>query len=54
MASQFIYYWLLNIVGKNVNFWNEGTITLASSVQEVSVIFKLIDLQSLSKAIVDL
>ena len=36
------------------DFLNEDTFTLASSVQEVPVIFKLTDLQSLGKALVDL
>ena len=47
---------LLNfhIVAKNVTFWNEGTFTLASSVQDVPVIFKWNDLQSLDRALVDL
>ena len=37
--------WLLQI---------EGTFTLASSVQEVSALFKWNDMQSLGKALVDI
>ena len=43
-----------NIVEKYVTFWNEGTFTLASSLQEIPIIFKWNDLQSLGKALVDL
>ena len=45
---------IFNIVGKNVTLRNEGSFTLAYSVQEVPVIFKWNDLQSLRKALVDL
>ena len=37
---------------QNVTFWIEGTFTLASSVQEVPVLFKWNDLQSLGTALV--
>ena len=43
-----------HIVAKNVIFWNEGTFTLASSVQDVPIIFKWNDPQSFDKASVDL
>ena len=39
---------------KTVNFWNKGTFTLASSVQDVPAIFKLNGMQSFGKALVDL
>ena len=35
----------------SVTFWNEGTFSLASSVQEVHVIFKCNNLQSLGKVL---
>ena len=34
-----------------MTFWNEGTFSLASSVQEVHVIFKWNNLQSLGKVL---
>ena len=46
--------WNISYCSKNVTFWNEGTFTLASSVQAVPVIFKWNDLQSFGKALVDL
>ena len=46
--------WNISYCRKNVIFWIEGTFTLASSVQEVPVLFKWNDLQSLGKALVDL
>ena len=39
---------------KNVTFWNYGTFTLASSVEDVPVIFKWNDMQSFGKSLVDL
>ena len=36
---------------KSVTFLNEGTITWTSSVQDLPVILKLINLQSLDKAL---
>ena len=36
---------------KSVTFWNEGTFSLTSSVQEVHVIFKWNNLQSLGKVL---
>ena len=39
---------------KSVTFWNEGTFSLASSVQEVHVIFKWNNLQSLGKVLLHL
>ena len=39
---------------KIVTFWNEGTFSLASSVQEVHVIFKWNNLQSLGKVLLHL
>ena len=46
--------WNISYCSKNDTFWNEGTFTLASSVQAVPVIFKWNDLQSLGKALGDL
>ena len=43
---------IFHIDKKNMNFWIEGTFTLASSVQEVPVSFQRNDLQSLRKALV--
>ena len=41
---------MVYIVEKSVTFWNEGTFSLASSVQEIHVIIKWNNLQSLGKA----
>ena len=49
IASQ----WNISYCRKHVTFWIEGTFILASSVQEVPVLFKWNDLQSLGKALVD-
>ena len=46
--------WNISYYSKNVTFWNEGTFTLASSVQAVTVILKWNDLQSFGKALGDL
>ena len=35
-------------------FWNEGTFTVASTVEDVPVIFKWNGMQSFGKALVDL
>ena len=40
------------ILYKMCGFWNNGTFTQASSVQEVPAIFKLNELQRLSKTLV--
>ena len=40
---------MIYIVEKSVTFWNEGTFSLTSSQQEVHVIFKWNNLQSLRK-----
>ena len=47
---------LLNIsyCRKNVIFWNDGTFTIASAVEDAPVIFKWNDMQSLGKALVDI
>ena len=37
-----------------MTFWNEGTFTLASAVEDVPVIFKWNGMQSLGKALADL
>ena len=39
---------------KNVNFWDEGTFTLAPYVQDVPVILNWNGMQSFGKALVDL
>ena len=45
---------MVYIVDKLWFFWNEGTFSLASSVQEVHVIFKWNNLQSLGKVLLHL
>ena len=42
---------MVYIVEKVWLFWNEGTFSLASSVQDVHVIFKWNNLQSLGKVL---
>ena len=42
---------IFNIVVKSVNFWNEGTFTRISSLQDERVILKWNDLYSLDKAL---
>ena len=42
------------ILWEKVTFWNEGTFTLASSVEDVPVIFKWNGMQSFGNAFVDL
>ena len=37
-----------------MTFWNEGTFSLTSSMQEVHIIFKLNNLQSLDKVLLHL
>ena len=39
------------IIEKSVTFWNEGTFSLTSSGQEVHVIFKRNNLQSLRRVL---
>ena len=51
MDSAFVKYLILQEI---CDFWNEGTFTLASSVQEAQFVFKWNDLQSLGKTLVDL
>ena len=42
---------MVYILEKSVTFWNEGIFSLTSSVQEVHVIFKWNNLQSLGKVL---
>ena len=42
---------MVYIIEKSVTFWNEGTFSLTSSVQEVHVIFQWNNLQSLGKVL---
>ena len=54
MASLCLDETLFSYCGKKVTFWNEGTFTLASSVEDVPVIFKWNGMQSFGNAFVDL
>ena len=45
---------MVYIVEKSVTFWNECTFSLASSVQEVQVVFKWKNLQSPGKVLLHL
>ena len=42
---------MVYIVEKSITFWNEGTFSLTSSVQEVNVIFKWIKLAEVWQSI---
>ena len=46
--------WNISYCRNKCDFWNEGTFTLASSVEDVPVIFKWNGMQSFGKTLVDL
>ena len=46
--------WNISYCRENVTFWNEGTFTPASSVEDIPVIIKWNGIQGFGKTLVDL